>query len=86
METSAKASINVEEAFFTLARDIKCKMEKRLVRPNTSFLNVKYLCQLLLLYLSLTSFPLSTKKYEQQVNIGMLIVLIMIIVVVLNNF
>ena len=32
METSAKASINVEEAFFTLARDIKCKMEKRLVR------------------------------------------------------
>ena len=31
METSAKASINVEEAFFTLARDIKCKMEKRLV-------------------------------------------------------
>lgn len=32
METSAKASINVEEAFFTLARDIKSKMEKRLVR------------------------------------------------------
>ena len=32
METSAKASINVEEAFFTLARDIKAKMEKRLVR------------------------------------------------------
>ena len=32
METSAKASINVEDAFFTLARDIKCKMEKRLVR------------------------------------------------------
>ena len=31
METSAKASINVEEASFTLARDIKCKMEKRLV-------------------------------------------------------
>ena len=31
METSAKASINVEEAFFTLARDIKAKMEKRLV-------------------------------------------------------
>jgi len=30
LETSAKASINVEEAFFTLARDIKNKMEKRL--------------------------------------------------------
>ena len=32
METSAKASINVEEAFYTLARDIKAKMEKKLVR------------------------------------------------------
>lgn len=31
METSAKASINVEEAFLTLASDIKAKMEKRLV-------------------------------------------------------
>jgi hypothetical protein len=31
LETSAKASINVEEAFFTLARDIKAKMEKKLV-------------------------------------------------------
>lgn len=31
LETSAKNSINVEEAFFTLARDIKSKMEKRLV-------------------------------------------------------
>lgn len=31
IETSAKASINVEEAFFTLARDIKAKMEKKLV-------------------------------------------------------
>ena len=30
METSAKASINVEDAFFTLARDIKVNMEKRL--------------------------------------------------------
>ncbi|XP_046996430.1 ras-related protein Rab-8A isoform X1 [Schistocerca americana] len=30
METSAKASIRVEEAFFTLARDIKTKMEKKL--------------------------------------------------------
>lgn len=32
LETSAKNSINVEEAFFTLARDIKSKMEKRMVR------------------------------------------------------
>ena len=39
METSAKASINVEEAFFTLARDIKAKMEKRLVSIKT---NLKY--------------------------------------------
>lgn len=31
LETSAKNSINVEEAFFNLARDIKSKMEKRLV-------------------------------------------------------
>lgn len=31
VETSAKASINVEEAFFTLANDIKAKMEKRMV-------------------------------------------------------
>ena len=39
METSAKASINVEEAFFTLARDIKAKMEKRLVsrQPGLSW-------------------------------------------------
>lgn len=33
-ETSAKNSINVEEAFNTLARDIKIKMEKRLVRSH----------------------------------------------------
>jgi len=30
METSAKASINVEEAFFTLARDIKSKMDRKM--------------------------------------------------------
>lgn len=30
METSAKASINVEEAFLTLARDIKAKMDRKM--------------------------------------------------------
>ena len=34
VETSAKASINVEDAFFTLARDIKGNMEKRLEAQN----------------------------------------------------
>jgi Ras-related protein Rab-8A len=34
METSAKASINVEESFFTLARDIKAKMEKKIVSSS----------------------------------------------------
>lgn len=43
METSAKASINVEEAFFTLARDIKSKMEKRMVRNAIKLLKFKYL-------------------------------------------
>lgn len=35
METSAKANINVEEAFFTLARDIKAKTEKNLQASRT---------------------------------------------------
>ena len=30
-ETSAKSSQNVEEAFLTLARDIKAKMDKKMV-------------------------------------------------------
>lgn len=34
METSAKANINIEEAFFTLARDIKLKVEKRIEDSN----------------------------------------------------
>jgi len=34
METSAKASINVEQAFFTLARYIKMNMERRLESQN----------------------------------------------------
>ncbi len=31
METSAKLNINIENAFITLAKDIKIKMEKRQV-------------------------------------------------------
>ena len=38
VETSAKNSINVEEAFFTLARDIKAKMDRKLVRTRSSIL------------------------------------------------
>ena len=38
VETSAKNSINVEEAFFTLARDIKAKMDRKLVRTCSSSL------------------------------------------------
>lgn len=34
METSAKASINVDEAFFTLARDIKAKMDRKMDTPG----------------------------------------------------
>lgn len=34
METSAKANINIEEAFTTLARDIKLKVEKRIEDIN----------------------------------------------------
>ena len=41
METSAKSSINVEEAFYTLARDIKAKMEKKLVR--FAFINIQFI-------------------------------------------
>ncbi|XP_046857026.1 ras-related protein Rab-8A-like [Xenia sp. Carnegie-2017] len=41
METSAKASINVEEAFFALARDIKAKMDKKLEDQNRATGSVK---------------------------------------------
>eukprot|EP00800_Vazella_pourtalesii_P021885 TRINITY_DN8306_c0_g2_i1.p1 TRINITY_DN8306_c0_g2~~TRINITY_DN8306_c0_g2_i1.p1 ORF type:complete len:209 (+),score=42.48 TRINITY_DN8306_c0_g2_i1:42-668(+) len=36
METSAKSSLNVEEAFFELARDIKNKMDKSSIRMNST--------------------------------------------------
>ena len=59
METSAKSSINVEEAFFTLARDIKAKMDRKLVRYFLLFLLCveasQKLCKLLDEVISLNS-------------------------------
>lgn len=46
METSAKASINVEEAFISLARDIKTKMEKKLVGLEKLLLHLFYIIQM----------------------------------------
>ncbi|XP_068030180.1 ras-related protein Rab-8A isoform X2 [Anomalospiza imberbis] len=43
METSAKANINIENAFFTLARDIKAKMDKKLAQ--LMFPDIQTLCQ-----------------------------------------
>lgn len=37
IETSAKSSVNVEHAFFTLARDIKAKVEKKLVSYRLTY-------------------------------------------------
>ena len=51
METSAKASINVEEAFYTLARDIKAKMEKKLVSQSISGGHQKFCLSKLSLYI-----------------------------------
>ncbi|XP_068743896.1 ras-related protein Rab-8A-like [Montipora capricornis] len=45
METSAKASINVEEAFFTLARDIKLKMDKKLEQSSPQASNTVQVTQ-----------------------------------------
>lgn len=41
VETSAKDSLNVEYAFYTLARDIKAKMEKKQVCVVTRFIDKK---------------------------------------------
>ena len=55
METSAKASINVEEAFITLARDIKAKMDKKLVSlPVNQLLNVLFMNYDALMYLNVS--------------------------------
>lgn len=39
LETSAKANLNIDEAFFTLARDIKSKMEQNEMRAGGSVSN-----------------------------------------------
>ncbi|UMM12723.1 hypothetical protein L5515_001358 [Caenorhabditis briggsae] len=39
LETSAKANLNIDEAFFTLARDIKSKMEQNEMRAGGSASN-----------------------------------------------
>lgn len=54
METSAKSSINVEEAFYTLARDIKAKMEKKLVRMHVNCITYTLIkLRILCLYLNM---------------------------------
>lgn len=65
METSAKASINVEEAFYTLARDIKAKTEKKLVIIHLlvgSIFNIQYsrcFCHSSRLLIVFSLFPMS---------------------------
>ena len=68
METSAKASINVEEAFFTLARDIKAKMEKKLVRQlELSTYKIHSMCIAVWLIPIFSSFPFNEILTLQQV-------------------
>jgi len=43
LETSAKLSINVEEAFITLSRDIKTKIDKKAVSLPSIFIVVNFL-------------------------------------------
>ena len=43
METSAKLNINIENAFITLAKDIKAKMEKRQVFTFISAFNLDFI-------------------------------------------
>lgn len=54
METSAKSSVNVEAAFYTLARDIKAKMERKLVSHLITLFN-KFL-KIYAIYSLLSSF------------------------------
>lgn len=50
IETSAKASIRVEDAFFTLARDIKAKMEKKLVSFIENYIKIETIFKNLINY------------------------------------
>lgn len=46
LETSAKTGANVDEAFTTIAKDIKTKMEKKLVRFLFVVLRLFYLIRM----------------------------------------
>nr|AEO51738.1 Rab8 [Helicoverpa armigera] len=51
IETSAKDSLNVESAFYTLARDIKAKMEKKQKVMNPSLRYQFFKCRLFVRFL-----------------------------------
>ena len=64
METSAKASINVEEAFFALARDIKAKMDKKLVGMAWNLLAKSHVFKLIPFFSLLKSRKIKIKPQE----------------------